>query len=294
MSILNLLFKRVSASAVFLLFLSSCSENIDEYSSIVKLPDQERWLTELCSSKYKGRRAGTEGCDSVSVYLSKELSDMGYEVFFQDFRYKDSLNLKNLFVKYSGLSDSLIVVGAHYDGAVYGENFPAADDNGSGVVAVLSICKALSEKQTLLNKSVVLAFWAAEEVTLNSPFNGSRYFINHFDEKNKITHYCNIDCFARKEQGVYFYYAPGEDSLGIMMNSLVDKREDTHFDIVVKENEKSNSDYVPFSQSGYPYFGWNDFDTSGHIHSPRDRMEGISIEKINGVVDLTVSFLGLL
>lgn len=218
---------------------------------------------------------------------------MGYEVILQDFVYKDSLNLRNLYVIHEGRSDSLIVIGAHYDGAIYGEGYPAADDNGSGVVAVLSICKALSGLQTQLNKSIVLAFWAAEEVTLKSAFNGSRFFVKHFEDVRKIDYYCNIDCFAHKDQGIYFYYSPGNKRVGDYMHFLL-RGYTSNVDFIVKENEKFNSDYVPFFQSGIPYFGWNDFNTSGHIHSKNDNPECISLDKIHEVVSLSVKLVQLL
>lgn len=276
--------KRFFVLLVLFCFYSCIEQNV--VVSEETISDTERWLNEICSSKYKGRKAGTKECDAVAEYLSQELARMGFDVLFQDFNYKDSLGLRNVYVIHQGASDSLIVIGAHYDGAVYGEDYQAADDNGSGVVAVLSICKTLSESRTLFDKSILLAFWAAEEVTLENPFNGSRFFVGHFDEIDKIVYYCNIDCFAHKDQGIYFYYSPKNNKVGDLMSSFLDGQSE-RVKIVVKENEKFNSDYVPFIQAKIPYFGWNDFDTSGHIHSTRDNIKSVSIEKINRVVHLS-------
>lgn len=273
-----------------MLLLFSCVENTDTIQ-LAKMSDEERWLSEICSSKYKGRRAGTIECDEVADYICQELNGMGYEVFSQPFILDDSLYLKNVFVVFKGISDSLIVVGAHYDGAVYGNAYSAADDNGSGVVALLSICKALSESKIQNNKSILLAFWVAEESTHKKVFNGSRYFITHFNDKDKILYYCNLDCFAHKEQGVYFYYSEGcGKSVDILEDKLIQFPADD-IPITIKLNDKSNSDYIPFHLYGIPYFGWNDFDTSDFVHSTRDNVEIISFEKIRKIVKLTFSIV---
>ena len=266
----------------------------EEKKTVAVVSDEERWLAEICSPKYKGRFAGTKECDMVVDYISQELEKMGYEVVFQNFKLKDSLDLRNIIVRRKGDSDSLIVIGAHYDGAVYGEDYPAADDNGSGVVSVLSLSKALSDSRIKLKKTVLLAFWAAEEVTLNSVFDGSRYFVNHFEEKQMIQNYCNMDCFAYKDQGMYFYYSPKNERVGRLMNSILTSYTDDNVEVIVKENEKKNSDYVSFSQAGIPYFGWNDYDVSGRIHSYRDSIGSISIDKIKKAVSCTLDLIVML
>lgn len=250
-----------------------------------------QWLNEICSPKYMGRKAGSSECNDVAGYLSQELAAMGYEVFVQDFVFKDTYSLRNIFVISRGKSDSLFVVGAHYDGAIYGTTFQAADDNGSGVVALLSLCKALSEVTVEHEKTIVLAFWAAEEATLGSAFNGSRYFLDHFEDKSLIVCYCNLDCFANKDQGIYFYYSMGNDYACQRMSRLLRDEDNTEIEIIIKQTTKFNSDYVSFSLANIPFFGWNDYDTRGLIHSNLDRIEFISMDKVLKVVNLTLKYL---
>jgi len=61
------------------------------------------------------------------------------------------------------VSGEAVVVGAHYDhlGTVDGRAYPGADDNASGVAALLEIARALAARPP--RRSVVLALWTGEE-----------------------------------------------------------------------------------------------------------------------------------
>ena len=276
--------------------LSSCEESADEVAPENELSMEERWMSEICSSKYNGRKAGTIGCEQVASFIIGQLDSMGYEVCEQPFRLKDSLDLKNIYVHIRGKSDSLLVLGAHYDGAVQGENYSAADDNGSGVVTLLSICDFFSKQTNSdnLHYSVLFAFWAAEEVTIKAAFNGSRFFVRHYEDKEKVRYYCNLDCFARKGQDLFFYYSPLSSKVADHINNCLLNYYTPGFKILVKESDKKNSDFVSFHEAGIPFFGWNDIITSGFVHSQNDNIEHISFEKIRAVCELTSRLIQLL
>jgi Zn-dependent M28 family amino/carboxypeptidase len=82
--------------------------------------------------------------DMSAEYIVRELSAAGYEVDRQ--RY-DALgaSFENPVVELSGteLPEEIVVVGAHYDAA---QGAPAANDNGSGVAAVLALARAFAGK----------------------------------------------------------------------------------------------------------------------------------------------------
>lgn len=261
-----------------------------------KKGDPERVLTldeirlkELCSSNFNGRRAGTAGCDNAARYLIDQLESSGYEVFVQQFRFKDAMDLKNIYVVIPGKSDSLLVVGAHYDGAVEGKHYQAADDNGSGVVTLLSVCDyfSLSSHRENLHYSVIFAFWAAEELTKGSVYNGSRYFVRNFKEWKMIRYYCNLDCFARKGQDLMFYYSPSASDVLDKVGEYLHDYTTSGFHLFVKESEKLNSDHMSFREKGIPFIGWNDINTSGFVHTKDDSVEKISFDKIRTVSKLT-------
>ena len=142
--------------------ISSCSDYIEED---VKDSDEARWLYELTDAKYNGRVTGTIECKRAGDYIISELRSMGYEPKVQEFVFRDTIAMRNIIVEIEGSSDSICIVGAHYDGAVYSSVHPAAEDNASGVVAVLSIAK---DWLVQTDKTVLLCFWDGEESTLKS------------------------------------------------------------------------------------------------------------------------------
>jgi Zn-dependent M28 family amino/carboxypeptidase len=73
-------------------------------------------------------------------FLTSELSTIGYSVESQSYQARGQ-TFHNLIVEIKGKShpDDIVVIGAHYDSAF---NAPAANDNGSGVAAVLALAHA--------------------------------------------------------------------------------------------------------------------------------------------------------
>ena len=83
------------------------------------------------------------------------------------------------------LEREVIVVGAHYDHVGYGKSSNSrgphgqihngADDNASGTSAVLEIIEAFAKSGLKTRRSILFAFWDAEERGLV----GSKYWISH-------------------------------------------------------------------------------------------------------------------
>ena len=57
-------------------------------------------------------------------------------------------------------SDEIIIVGAHYDTA---RSYPGADDNASGVAALIELARLLSKHKASLTTPIQLAFYSLEE-----------------------------------------------------------------------------------------------------------------------------------
>lgn len=245
------------------------------------------WLKELTSAKYCGRKTGTAECSESALYLMNELEEMGYTATSQDFVFMDSLKMKNIIVEIPGINDSVIIIGAHYDGAVDSRKHQAANDNASGVVALLSIAEPLSSQ---CNSTVLLCFWDGEEATGGSVFNGSRYFISTFDRVKLIKWYCNIDCCGRTGDDIYFYYSKDMEK---RCKSLLTPEFMANYQIsiITKVQECHSSDYESFSQENIPFCGWNDYGVMRYIHGLDDTYRYISTEKIRNVASITLTLI---
>lgn len=92
-------------------------------------------------------------------YLKAELSSMGYEVQEQEVP-SDREVVYNLEVEIPGrdLAAEIVVVGAHYD-TVF--NCPGANDNGTGVAALLELARLLADSRP--RRTIRLVAFANEE-----------------------------------------------------------------------------------------------------------------------------------
>ena len=252
---------------------------------------ETQWLKELTDAKYCGRKTGTEECKAVYEYLTDELESMGYRPRCQEFVYKDSIVMRNIIVEVPGQCDSIVIIGAHYDGAVYSPNYDAANDNASGVVALLSIAQNLPRQNKY---DVMLCFWDGEESTAGRSLNGSRHFVSSFEELSLIRWYCNIDCCGRVGDDIYLYYRDqnmGRECSRIWESSMC---KNSCLSIIDKVQENHSSDYESFRNKNVPFWGWNDYDVFRYIHTMDDSYYKVSVEKIKDVASLTIYSLSVM
>lgn len=114
-----------------------------------------------------------DGLAAAATYIDKTFAGFGHEVSKQVFD-AEGLEVMNLDVEIRGTSrpDEIIVIGAHYD-SVLGS--PGANDNASGVAAVLEIARVLSNKHPARTIRLV-AFVNEEPPFFQSNAMGSKYY----------------------------------------------------------------------------------------------------------------------
>jgi hypothetical protein len=78
--------------------------------------------------------------EAVAAYVERELGSAGHTVRREEYRARN-VPVRNLVVEIAGASlpAEIVVVGAHYDSVL---GAPGANDNGSGVAAVLELARA--------------------------------------------------------------------------------------------------------------------------------------------------------
>ena len=206
----------------------------------------EAHLDFLASDELRGREAGYESGRIAGRYVESYLRTLGLEPwngesFIQPFeayrierqrkgRYEvhpdsiaqickgvhQKLNLKNVMARIEGKNpDEIVIIGAHYDHLgvdplLDGDQiYNGADDNASGVQAVLQIARAFVESGQQPERTVIFALWDGEEKGLL----GSKHFVLTFPELPKVKAYLNFDMIGRNnkpdnpEHVVYFYTA---------------------------------------------------------------------------------------
>jgi len=202
------------------------------------------------------------------------------------------------------LRKEYVIVGAHLDhvGANdRGDIWNGADDNASGVAALLEIAQAMMLLENGPRRSVVFALWTAEEHGLL----GSHYFVNNLPmPKESIVAYLNMDMVGRDltrqsvERAASRFGVRGafdevseealENGLIVYMSAQPFLKEaitssnaaSSEFDLlqVPTSRNTSGSDHQPFEEAGIPVMG---FFTGFHddYHQPTDTVDKVNFAK---------------
>ncbi len=200
----------------FTLLIFSALLTSAQYSFDAKKLSQE--LRELSSGVMDGRKTGTEGNRKARVYIIDHLKQLGIERFVPGYEQPFSVSQAGSFNQGTGGVNILgvipgkkketIVISAHYDhmGNQNGKVFYGADDNASGVAALLAMAEYF--KKNSPEHRIIIAFFDAEEIGLV----GSLHFVNSLDlEKENIVLNLNMDMIARGDKnelyvcGTYHY-----------------------------------------------------------------------------------------
>ncbi len=187
----------------------------------------------------------------------------------------------------SELRNEVVVLGAHYDHLGRndkGEIFFGADDNASGVAALLEVAALLVKKKDSIKRSVIFAAFGAEEWGLS----GSRYFTDNplFKDK-KIVNMVNMDSIGRGDPyKVWFVGSSFYPELASVPAKYLGEYGLVEGDNIDKYAFEYGSDHYPFHLKGVPAI--DIFSTNyRELHKITDvwpRVDGEKVAKIANVV----------
>jgi len=181
-----------------------------------------------------------------------------------------------------------LVLGGHYDhlgkDEKSGYDYPGANDNASGVAAILEIGRSLTERRTELRRSLVLLFFGGEEWGLQ----GSRHFVeNAFVPLKQVKAMLSVDSIGglTEEKEVFFVG-------GSLHPSLTEKSRRFVQPLGMKEGRDIDryafsfgSDHYPFHQKGIPAIDYFASDYK-KLHTHCDNVEWIDLEKLTSITRL--------
>ena len=131
----------------------------------------EKRLTDDVKAFARSRVPGSAGWHRVQERLQRRLTELGFELERQE--YGSGVNLIGT---RRGASREYVLVSAHYDHIAH---CAGADDNASGMAAVLEIARLLASRPRA--RTLVIAFWDEEERGLL----GSRAFAARARERSE-------------------------------------------------------------------------------------------------------------
>ncbi|WP_316821188.1 M28 family peptidase [Pedobacter gandavensis] len=173
---------------LFALLSCNAQKNPGQAQSITSFSKSDQQLLKdvetLSSDRFEGRKTGTRGAEMARTYIAERFKEIGLKPipsrpgYEQAFSFKDRKGAKtegiNMLAYIPGKTEEIIVISAHYDhvGIINNQVYNGADDNASGVAALLKIGAHYLKNKP--NYSLVLAAFDAEEMGLQ----GSRAFVS--------------------------------------------------------------------------------------------------------------------
>jgi peptidase M28-like protein/PDZ domain-containing protein len=253
----------------------------------IRAADLKREVEVLADDSFEGREAGSRGGHAAGMYLARyleqhKLKPGGTAGYFQTF----NGNCRNVLGVLAGsdpaLKQQYAVVSAHYDHVGYGNrrnsNGPTgyihngADDNASGVSAVLEAARAMGMLAEPPKRSILFALWDSEENGLN----GSKYWLaNPTIPLGRITAAINLDMVGRLRHDRLIVY--GTRTSQSLRRLICEANRGCDLLLDFDWEMKDDSDHHPFFVAGIPVLM---FHTGLHedYHRPSDDAVKINAE----------------
>lgn len=285
------------------LFLAACSAD-----KSLRLSQIQQDVAILASDSLAGRETGTSGEEMAAAYIASRfaaigLTAAGTEGYFQEFFVKESANPheqplmngdslagtrgKNVVALLDNPGEDIMVIGAHYDHLGAG-GFSSlhrgeeaihngADDNASGVAALLALAGTFAQKP-IQNDLLFIAF-SGEEKGLW----GSNYFVkNPTVDMQKVKYMINMDMVGRLDtaKGLVIHGT----GTAAEWPDLLNKANEDGLKVIMKESGVGPSDHTSFYLQDLPvlhYFTGQHAD----YHKPTDDAYLLSYEGIGLITD---------
>ena len=275
-------------------------------NSIFQEEDIERLINEVNESRldyfftnllqFGVRYTGTTNCYNAGEWIYNEFIKMGIHTKFHHWKYNE-FESRNIIATINGTDQSnnaVFIISAHYD--TY-ENSPGANDDGSGIVTLLTIAEILSNYS--FNHTIKFIAFSGEEV---GAYGSYFYAKEAYENKENIFAVLNVDIIGFAETslgGKTIRFFSEEQSkwisdyardVSIKYNDLID------ISVEILPNYPG-SDHQSFVDYGYEAVWIAQRDSNVVGHSPNDTYEHINItyhKKVTKLMLATIVELSIL
>ncbi len=261
--------------------------------SLIKDVDVRRILSTLAADSMEGRKAGSRGGARAAAFVAAEMKSIGLvpvdsNGYFQPVPALGSNVIGVLPGADSVLRDQIVVIAAHYDhlgiGApVEGDSiYNGADDDASGVTAVLEIARALRGGPPPRRTLIFIATTGEEE-----GIKGTQWLVAHpLFPLSKMVAEMEVEMIGRpdpKAGGPGKGWMTGYDrsTMGAMLNAagvpiVADPYPQMRF--------FERSDNIIFAMMGIPAHTLSSFDPRNDYHVVSDDVSKIDFPHVTGVI----------
>ena len=221
----------------------------------------------------------------AAQYIFQKFTEYGYQPEYQYFTGNRGVNV--IATKPGNrFPDKEYVVCAHYDNLPTGQNAPGADDNASGITAILEAARVLNT----LNPEYTVRFAAWDEEEIG--YAGSSYYVQQaFTNGNDIIGALNIDMIAWDSNDDMLFSIAKNANSEVVANDFITTT--GYYQPELKHNfiSSSSSDHASFWQHGYPAIMAveNFFDFNAHYHTTGDDISAINTGYFSKMVKAVVA-----
>lgn len=286
--------------------IQTMAESVTQNGTIIEPLEQniEQIIDEITSEP---RPINSDAIQNVKEYISEYFGNLGYDkIEYQKFEYNNENN-ENAIV--DGIGENIIVtknssidttknliISAHYDSA---EDSVGANDNGSGVAAVLELARILKDTEIPYNIKFIL-FSGEEKYML-----GSRWYVGKLteDERKQIIGVINIDTIAEKSNLSYMAMIEGNkrpdnaeyDDEGL--KKLAELNKNSMSELFTPSDRffltmATNSDHYPFALVNIPAVSIvQDWQDGLNVNDSSDVKENMDMQRIVEVIDQVMEVL---
>ncbi len=271
-------------------------------------------LNYLCNDNYVRHYLDMKGLNRAANYIFEEFSKANGFVSEQKYQVKGE-TFRNIIFSTDTSDLPRIVLGAHYD--VYGKQ-AGADDNASGVVALLELSRLLSLSKNNLFRIDLVAFTNEEppffrskdmgsyqhaqllhQLKANVAFMVSIDMIGYFNDEEGSQQYPDKS-FAQKHGTKADFLAVIDDvgNFSSPFAQLLCQSEKLRF-LCFTAKELPNlglSDHINYRHFGFQAMMISNtaFYRTPHYHTPADRLETLDLERLSNAINAIYHALYLL
>jgi Peptidase family M28 len=266
----------------------------------------KNWIDNL--SSFQTRHTKSEYIEDVAYWLKNELQSIcNGRVYFHNFTQSDqgkSYSLKNIICD-QGLASTNedkghnVLISAHYDSRMEDINqsnarAPGADDNASGVAAVLELARVLSKVD--LKNNIQFVLFSGEE---QGQWGSSAYVKQHQTNNTKLDLAMNLDMVGYPSLGlgkVIIEHDLGNknttnDEYSKNVAKFIAQIDSEYTNLEASVRQLGKTDLIPFEAIGKTIIGFHDggSDLNPNYHSISDTPGTLDIGYLASVTKLALA-----
>lgn len=253
-------------------------------------------VTTLASDEMEGRKVGTPGNEKAADYIAEQFKKNGLDYcygqsYFVPFHHKDEMYFNVCAIK-KGTGKDIIAFGAHFDHVGVKKEgddkiYNGADDNASGVSAVIGMSDYLKDKTT--KDSYIFMAFNAEEIGLigSNHLSGNSEFKKYVPNIKALFNFEMIG--TKSEFGANKVFMTGDNLSNL--DELINANSVNDFKIVgdpyLAQKLFFRSDNVGFHKQGIVAHSLStvDMNNQNHYHKVNDEVSVIDFDNLTNIIN---------